>query len=271
MQVTTINVTNDDATENRMKRVPESPARALIVENDIVYAKIISTTLKAHNFDVSIITSYRKARDLLERYLHPRLARQPVRRNEYHPDVFILDYHLDEGKTGLELCRQIREKSNAPIIMLTANTTTETAVACLNSGADQYIHKPFAVPDLLARIGAARRNKVQISNSIIRKVELPEVRLMTEERYLLVGNERIQLTEKECLLAELFFINLNISLSKEDICLGLYRSSNNLDSRKLDVLIGRLRKKMAPTSHQYKILTERNYGYRMIEVSNESE
>lgn len=94
---------------------------------------------------------------------------------------------------------------------------------------------------------------------------------MSDERYLMVDKEKIQLTEKECLLAELFFMNFKISLSKEDICLHLYGSSNHVESRKLDVLIGRLRKKMAPINHRYKILTERNHGYRMIEVSNEPE
>lgn len=108
--------------------------------------------------------------------------------------MIILDYYLDEGRTGLELCRKIRDRSDIPIIMLTGDPSVETTVACPESGADQYIHQPCQLPELLAKIQVCTRNRRKPGSSHTRRIESAGVSLLLDERCLESRRSRIELT-----------------------------------------------------------------------------
>lgn len=240
--------------------------KALVVDDDNLFGSMLSNSLLRENYEVSVIGNYRHANAFIDECIAGTVsADEPACTT---PDVIILDYFLDEGKTGLELCRKIRSRSDVPIIMLTGNTSVETTVACLESGADQYIHKPCQMPELLARIKVCTRNRRKPGVTGARQIEAAGVSLLLDERYLVSPRNRIELTEKECVLAEILLQNINQPVSKEALREHVYGNANNIHSRNLDVLVGRLRKKLQPFGGKFRIYSMRNIGYKLVPMNH---
>lgn len=258
-----------------MQQTAEKPVKALIIDDDPLFCRILSTGLCAADYDVSVISCFPTAEAFIESKARGVSGHGPGPLPNF-PDVIILDYFLDNGKTGLELCKAIRRHSAVPIVMLTGNTSTEAAIACLESGADQYIHKPCQVPELLARINASRRRATQAGPAgwsrtepaPERRIERAEATLLPDERTITLGEMRIALTEKECRLAEILFLNMSTPVSKDDIGSHVYGSARNLYSRSIDVLVGRLRTRLRSADSKFRIISERNFGYRLVRKSS---
>lgn len=250
-----------------MRTAHSKALKALVVDDDHLFGNMLKHSLPKDSYDVSVIGNYSDASAFVEKHIAVK-GRDLDTGVTAPPDVIILDYFLDEGKTGLELCRTIRSTSNIPVIMLTGNDSVESIVACLDSGADQYIVKPCQMTELVARIKACTRNRPPAID-LNRKIEAAGITLMTDERILVHDRKRVELTEKECVLAEVLLLNLNQPVAKEAMRKHVYGNVTNVHSRNLDVLVGRLRKKLKAVG-KFRIYSLRNVGYKLVPVKTTS-
>lgn len=180
---------------------------------------------------------------------------------ETHPDLILLDIMLPD-KNGADVCRQLREISNVPIIMLTATLMEKQKVASLNNGADDYVTKPFNNDELVARIRAILRR------SHNPPVVLPSfddgfLRVDFEGRTVRLGSGAVDLSPKEWRLLECLMKQPGHVVSREMLLRYVWGDSYEHEFNYLKVFICRLRHKLGepPTRPRY-IHTERELGYR---------
>jgi two-component system response regulator MprA len=179
------------------------------------------------------------------------------------PDAVILDV-LMPGVDGLEVCRRIRGSgSRLPVLMLTARTEVEDRVAGLDAGADDYVTKPFALEELLARVRALlRRTTEEDSAEVLRFADLeldPGTRLVKR------GERPIELTRTEFSLLELFLRNPRQVLTRSVIFERVWGYDFGFGSNSLDVYIGYLRRKTEAAAEPRLIHTVRGVGYALRE------
>jgi two-component system response regulator MprA len=178
------------------------------------------------------------------------------------PDAVILDV-LMPGVDGLEVCRRIRGKGNpVPVLMLTARTEVENRVAGLDAGADDYLAKPFALEELLARLRALMRRSSPGTDEVLRFADL-EVNPSTRE--VRRGDARIDLTRTEFNLLELFMRNPRQVLTRSVIFERVWGYDFGFASNSLDVYIGYLRRKTEVDDRPRLIQTVRGVGYALRE------
>jgi two-component system, OmpR family, response regulator MprA len=178
------------------------------------------------------------------------------------PDAMILDV-LMPGVDGLEVCRRIRDTgSKLPVLMLTARTEVEDRVAGLDAGADDYVTKPFALEELLARVRALLRRTTDEESDVVRFADLeldPTTREVTR------GGRPIELTRTEFSLLELFMRNPRQVLTRTIIFERVWGYDFGYASNSLDVYIGYLRRKTEADSEPRLIQTVRGVGYALRE------
>lgn len=178
-----------------------------------------------------------------------------------HPyDIAIIDIGLP-GINGIDLIKTLREKEIAfPILILTARGNWQDKVLGLEAGADDYLVKPFHNEELLARLNAlTRRSKGHASPEI----HLGELIINTARKSVTVNQEDITLTQYEYNTLEYLALNKERVISKTEITEHLYDQDFDLDSNVIEVLIGRLRKKLDPENTLKPITTLRGQGYRL--------
>jgi DNA-binding response OmpR family regulator len=176
-------------------------------------------------------------------------------------DLIILDRMLPE-KDGLEVCRTIRnQNTNIPIIMLTAKGETEDKIAGLDSGADDYITKPFAFGELTARVRALLRRGTNASPAVL---ALDDLELNPATRTVTRSNAKITCTAREYALLEYLLRNQGISLSKTQILEHVWDYSYDGMSNIVETYIKYLRKKLQISPGSTPLIhTIRGYGYSM--------
>jgi len=174
-------------------------------------------------------------------------------------DLIILDILLPI-KDGITVCKNLRDKNiNIPIIMLTAKAQTEDKIIGLDSGADDYLPKPFDFDELLARIRALlRRPKEKIPEII----KVQDIILDNSEHIVKKDDKIIYLTLKEYAVLEYLIRNKNLALNREQILEHCWDFSFDSFSNIVDVYIKRLRKKLDPTNYEKYIQTVRGIGYK---------
>jgi two-component system response regulator MprA len=178
------------------------------------------------------------------------------------PDIVILDV-LMPGIDGLDVARHVRSAGNrVPILMLTARESVNDRVAGLDAGADDYLVKPFALAELLARVRALIRRNVPIDNQVLRFADLELDPVAQEVRR---GARRIDLTRTEYLLLELFMRRPRQVLTRTIIFLHVWGYDFGYNSNSLDVYIGYLRRKTEEGGEPRVIHTKRNAGYVLRE------
>ena len=178
-------------------------------------------------------------------------------------DLIILDIILP-GRNGLEVCRQIRKHDNlTPILMLTALGTTEDKVSGLDSGADDYLTKPFKLQEFLARVRALTRRKNQPTQSGILKIA--DLELNTDTKEVKRNNQPIQLTVKEFALLEYFMRNQKRVLSRVQIAENVWDLNFDTGTNIIDVYVKYLRDKVDKNSEKKLIHTVFGVGYVMKE------
>lgn len=177
-------------------------------------------------------------------------------------DVIVLDIMLP-GKDGLTVCRDLRDRRiTAPVLMLTARDTVDDRVAGLDCGADDYLVKPFALRELLARIRAlARRDSVQKSSTM----SVGELRLDTLTHTARRGDHLIDLSSKEYALLEFLMRHPNQVLSRALIAEHVWSYDYAPDSNVVDVYIRYLRKKIDDDYPEKYIRTIRGSGYQLVD------
>jgi two-component system response regulator MprA len=179
---------------------------------------------------------------------------------EYQPDVVILDV-LMPGIDGLEVCRRLRRQgSRVPVLMLTARDEIENRVGGLDAGADDYVTKPFALEELLARVRALLRRTSEASDEVLRFADLE---LDPGTREVRRGGERIELTRTEFALLELFMRNPRQVLTRSIIFERVWGYDFGFASNSLDVYIGYLRRKTEARDKPRLIQTVRGVGYAL--------
>lgn len=179
------------------------------------------------------------------------------------PDLVVLDI-LMPGMDGFEVCRRIRQKSDVPVLMLTAKDEVADKVAGLDAGADDYLVKPFAFEELLARIRALSRRKVpeERRGHVLRFADLT---LDTMAREAWRGDRKIELTTKEFELLYLFMRHPRQVLLKDRIMEEVWGIDYAGESNVLEVYIGYLRQKLEEGGEPRLIHTVRGAGYVLKE------
>jgi len=178
------------------------------------------------------------------------------------PDAVILDV-LMPGVDGLEVCRRIRRAGNGvPVLMLTARDAVENRVAGLDAGADDYVTKPFALEELLARVRALLRRASDTPSEILRFADLE---LDPGTREVRRGGDLIELTRTEFALLELFMTNPRQVLTRSIIFERVWGYDFGFASNSLDVYIGYLRRKTEAGDKPRLIQTVRGVGYALRE------
>lgn len=180
-------------------------------------------------------------------------------------DLVILDIMLPTI-SGLEVCSKIREKSNVPILMLTALGTAENVALGLNTGADDYLVKPFKFIELLARIRSLlRRVETAQAPSTEQIIRFSDLELNDEAKTLHLKGEPISLTSTEYRLIRMFLLNPKRVLSRVDILEEVWGVNFDMGTNVVDVYVNYLRKKMEKNGYPRMIQTVIGMGYVLKE------
>ncbi len=177
----------------------------------------------------------------------------------YKPDLVVIDLVLKDLK-GLTICVELREMyPDLPIIILTADNSKESKISCLNAGADDYVTKPFDAEELLARINTKLRKNFNTDTTL----EIEDLSLNTDTLEVQRGGKRIELTAKEFELLRYLIINKERVLSRDKILNAIWGYDASLDTRVVDVHIGKLRGKINNGFKKKLIETYRGFGYKI--------
>ena len=171
-------------------------------------------------------------------------------------DLILLDLMLPK-LNGMEVCRRLRKVKNTPIIMLTARDSVMDKVSGLQTGADDYISKPFAIEELLARIEALLR-RVNYIKQVSNNLEFKDIYIDLEGRIVKQGNEEVNLTTKEYELLVQLMINKNKVLSRDNLLENIWGYDYEAETNVVDVYIRHLRSKLKNDGY---IQTIRGVGY----------
>lgn len=220
--------------------------KILIVEDEQKIARFLELELKYEGYEVDIANN---GRDGLEKG------------KEQDIDLIILDLMLP-GLSGIEVCRRLRQTSEVPIIMLTAKDDISDKVTGLDIGADDYMTKPFAVEELLARIRVLLKrinNNKEKSDS--QSLEIGKLKLYKNNYKVEYDGENVDLTKKEFELLEFMMLNKNIVLTREKILDKVWGYDYFGDTNIIDVYIRYLRSKIDQKYNINLIETVRGVGY----------
>jgi two-component system, OmpR family, response regulator MprA len=222
--------------------------RVLVVDDERAVRDSLRRALELEGYEVELAADGAEALYRLE--------------SNGQPDAVILDV-LMPGVDGLEVSRRLRGKGNSiPILMLTARTEVESRVAGLDAGADDYLAKPFALEELLARLRALLRRMAPGAEEILRFADLE---LNPGTREVKRGGAPIELTRTEFNLLELFLRNPRQVLTRSVIFERVWGYDFGFASNSLDVYIGYLRRKTEQGDKPRLIQTVRGVGYALRE------
>jgi len=226
-------------------------SKILLVEDEENIARFIKLELNHEGYKTDIAT------DGLE-------GISKVKENNY--DLVILDIML-LGINGIEVCRQVRQFSSIPIIMLTAKDDIYDKISGLDSGADDYITKPFVIEELFARVRANLRRRTLDNHVATLKVK--DLIMDLEKHQVARNGKIIELRKKEYNLLECLIRNKDIVLSRDQILEKVWGYEYAGDTNIVDVYIRYLRSKIDDSYKDKLIHTVRGVGYMIMEYSNE--
>jgi two-component system copper resistance phosphate regulon response regulator CusR len=220
--------------------------RLLIVEDEASIANFIREGMEEEGFAVDVADNGKKGLQLALDFI-----------NEY--DVILLDWMLP-GISGVEICRSIRqENKTVPIIFLTAKDSVDDAVFGLETGANDYIRKPFSFEELLARIRVLMRSK---ENEVV-IFSAGNIQLNIEKHVVSKNGKTVELTQKEFALLEYFLRNKGKVCRRTRIIEKVWDIHFDYDNSVIDVYINSLRKKLDEPGKPSLIKTLRGVGYKI--------
>jgi two-component system, OmpR family, phosphate regulon response regulator PhoB len=225
-------------------------ARVLIVEDEEPLTLLLRYNLEAEGYVVETVARGDEAE---------------IRLSENPPDLVVLDWMLP-GLSGIELCRRLRARTataRLPVIMLTARGEEGERVRGLATGADDYIVKPFSLPELIARIGALLRRANP--ERIAAVLKAGDIELDRERRRVSRGGREIPLGPTEFRLLEFLMQSPGPVFSREQLLDGVWGREVYIDERTVDVHVGRLRKALNRGRESDPIRTVRGSGYSLDE------
>ena len=183
---------------------------------------------------------------------------------KFEPNLLLLDWMLPD-LSGIEICKSIRKNTsfkNLPVIMLTAKGEEEDKIKGLDSGADDYLTKPFSYNELLARIKAILRRSDP--KTVSDTLEFNDLRLDRLEKRVFRDSIEIKLGPTEFRLLEFFLINPKRVFSRDQILENVWPTNINVETRTIDVHVRRLRKSININNNKELIRTVRSSGYSLI-------
>jgi two-component system response regulator MprA len=227
--------------------VNERRGRILVVDDDRAVRESLVRALGLEGYEVTAANDGAKALDLLR---------------SDTPDVLVLDVMMPVVD-GLTVCRVLRsEKNRVPVLMLTARTETSDRVAGLDAGADDYLPKPFALEELLARVRALiRRSRPDADEAPAEMLGLDTLRIDPAARRVWRGSVEIELSKTEFELLELLVRNSGIVLDHSTIYERIWGYDFGPESKNLAVYIGYIRRKVDLDGEKRLIQTVRGIGY----------
>ncbi len=225
--------------------------RVMVVEDEEALTTLLRYNLEAEGYDVETVDHGEEA-DLALR--------------EHVPDLLLLDWMLP-GLSGVELCRRLRlrrETERLPIIMLTARGEEADRVRGLATGADDYVVKPFSVPELLARVRALLR-RVKPAE-IAERLAAGDLEMDRVQHRVRRAGRDLHLGPTEFRLLEFLMRSPGRVFSREQLLNSVWGRDVYIDERTVDVHVGRLRKALADTDERDPIRTVRGSGYAFDET-----
>ena len=225
-------------------------ARILVVDDEPQLRRVMRAALTKQGY---IIGDARTGEEALE----------AIRRERY--DLVLLDRNMP-GMGGVETCRLIRQSSDVGIIMLTVRKAEEDRIEALDAGADDYVTKPFSMPELLARIRANLR-RVSVSSragSGGSVVEFDEIRIDLGSHHVTVGGKDVRITPKQFEVLQYLLANQNVAIPHARILQAVWGPDYGNEVEYLHVVVNQLRKRIEPDpSNPRYIVTEPWFGYRL--------
>lgn len=226
----------------------DNGARILIIDDEPQIRKLLKVTLHAHHYEI-----------------HEAATGEDgvLQASIIHPDLIVLDLGLPDY-SGMDVLKRIREWSSVPIIVLTAKDREEDKIMALDSGADDYVTKPFSMGELVARIRVALRHVAKSVNEPI--LRFGELTIDLAQRIVELDGERLKLTPTEYDLLKVLASNAGKVITQRQLLQQVWGGHHHeSDSHYLRVYIGHLRKKLEedPTRPKF-IVTEPGIGYRFL-------
>ncbi|RIJ77784.1 DNA-binding response regulator [Nakamurella silvestris] len=219
-------------------------SRVLVVDDDPALAEMLTIVLRGDGFDTAVVRDGSKAVEAFR---------------ETHPDVILLDLMLP-GMSGLDVCKEIRAESGVPIIMLTAKTDTVDVVLGLESGADDYVVKPFKPKELIARIRARLR---QADVGVAERLRVADIDIDVPGHQVTRDGEQIALTPLEFDLLVALARKPRQVFTREVLLEQVWGYRHAADTRLVNVHVQRLRSKIEKDPERPEVvLTVRGVGYK---------
>jgi two-component system, OmpR family, response regulator MprA len=216
--------------------------RVLVVEDDAAIAEVLRRALRQEGHEVRSAQDGVEALEMAEAFV---------------PDLVILDLGLPK-LDGVEVCRRLRAESDAPILILTARTDTEDRVEGLDSGADDYLVKPFERKELLARMRALMRRRPPQGTA---SLTVGDLRLNPDTREVYRGERPIDLTNREFELLEYLMRNERLVVSRERLLEEVWGYDPMAMTNTIDVFISNVRRKLEAGGEPRLLHTKRGAGY----------
>lgn len=220
--------------------------KILLVEDELKLGKAIKAGLEQDSYAVDWLTTADEGLAYAETEVY---------------DFIILDRMLPDGKDGLDICRTVRAQGvTCPILMLTARGELSDRVDGLDSGADDYLVKPFAFEELLARLRALKRRPEAAVQQIL---TFGDLRIDTTQKFVTVGRQDVQLSRKEYALLEYLAHHSDQICSKDQLIEHVWDFDADILPNTVEVFIRSLRKKLDGSRGESYIETVRGFGYRL--------
>jgi two-component system KDP operon response regulator KdpE len=222
----------------------------LVVDDEPQITRVLRTSLQSNGHEVTVAHDGAEA---LEEFL------------KVQPDLVITDLAMP-GMDGIELTREIRERSKVPVIVLSVRSQDTQKVAALDEGADDYITKPFSIQELLARVRVQVRRLAATAPAEETKIELGDFRIDLERHQVMVRDAEVHLTPKEFDLMVYFARNADRVLTHKTLLRAVWGTAGVDQPEYLRVLVAQLRKKIEPDTGKGEpryILSEPWVGYRL--------
>ncbi|WP_055483095.1 response regulator [Sphaerimonospora mesophila] len=227
--------------------------RVLVVEDEESFSDALSYMLRKEGFEVAVAATGPDALEVFDRA---------------GADIVLLDLMLP-GLPGTEVCRALRQRSNVPVIMLTAKDSEIDKVVGLELGADDYVTKPFSSRELVARIRAVLRRRGDIEEPQSAVLAAGPVRMDVDRHVVAVRGRQVQLPLKEFELLEVLLRNVGRVLTRGQLIDRVWGADYVGDTKTLDVHVKRLRAKVeADPANPRCILTVRGLGYKFDPIED---
>jgi len=219
--------------------------RILVVDDEPQITRVLRTSLVSNGHDVTVAQDGAEAMELFLKV---------------HPELVITDLVMP-GLDGIELTRAIRDRSNAPVIVLSVRSQDAQKVAALDEGADDYMTKPFSIQELLARVRVQMRRIATVEAESV--IELGDFRIDLERHQVTVKGQETHLTPKEFDLLVYFARNADRVLTHKTLLRAIWGAAGIDQPEYLRVLIAQLRRKIEPGGEPRYVLSEPWVGYRL--------